>query len=295
MANENEIAILTDRVAQIMNRARVTLANSVDALNGENFGRLLDSRMADIQALTAAAGPVQEAEFEAEAQRRFADRTQDPRDAEDAREARTDVLRPFANAQQEGQDFVRRINAAQEQLAGFRQDLRRSAEHLGEALNHVDTLKTFPESRALADELRTRVNHLGTLTVNADKGLQAAGNNLDNAKGAAQQFGRTEMEVDKYRLSNAIRETGASLQGDVTKSRDGLGTVRKDLAAAMPEVHESAEYSHKQAELADAVRAGLNPTPREAQTGDLATESGDGAQDPRLRLAQQASDINNER
>ena len=295
MANEKDIAILTDRVAQTMNRARVTLGNSVDALNSENFGRILMGRMEDVRSLSAASGLVQEAEFEAEVQRRLADRTRDPRDAEKADEARGDVLRPFGHAQEEGRDFVRRIAAAQEELAEFRHDLHVSGAALDQALKDVDTLETFPESRDSADELRTRVDHLRTLTVNADQGLQAAGNHLENAKGAAQQFGRTEMEVDRYRLSDAIRETGAALHGDVTKTREGLGKLRDDLAAEMPRAQESAGYGYKQAELADAMRAGMNPPPGATQTGDLTTESGNGAQDPRLRTAQRASDTSQER
>ncbi|TCC23407.1 hypothetical protein [Kribbella speibonae] len=294
MANENDIAILTDRVAQAMQRARVTLDNSVDALSDENFGRLLDHRVEDIRALTDVAAPVQEAEFEAEVQRRLADRTQDPRDADNAREARSDVMRPFTNAQEEGQQFVRRVNAAQEQLAEFHHDLGVSGAGLDQALNDLDTLRTFPESRESADELRTRVNHLRDLTVNAYQGVQTASNHLENAKGAAQAFGRSDMGVDKYRLSTAIRETGAELQGDVAKTREGLGTVRNDLAAEMPEVHESAEYGYRQAELADAMRAGMNPTPRAEQTGGQETEAGNGEQDPRLRAAQQASHFSNE-
>jgi hypothetical protein len=295
MANEKEIAELTDRVAQIMNRARYTLDYSVDALSDENFGRTLDYRMQDVAALTDAAEPVQEAEFEAEVQRRLADRTQDPRDAESARKARDEVVRPFTDAQAEGQGIVRRINAAQEQLSGVRQDLQLSARQLDEALTHVAKLKTFTESRTTAYELHTRVSSLQTLTENANAGLGVADQHLENVKGAAQQFGRADTDVDRNRLSKTITQTAASLQGDLTKTGDGLGTVRKDLADAMPDVHENAEYSHKQAELADAMRAGMNPPPGDAQTGDLAAESENGVQDARLRIAQRLSGINNER
>jgi len=293
MANENEIAELTDRVAQIMNRARYTLDYSVDALSDENFGRTLDYRMQDVDALTDAAEPLQDAEFEAEVRRRLAERTQDPSDIESASEARIDVERSFSNAQEEGQGFARRTDAAQEQLADFRHDLQRSGRELDEALSHVDTLATFPESRATANELRTRVMHLRTLTENADEGLQTANNHLEDAKDAAVRFGRAGMSVDRNELSKAITKTGESLRGGVKETGDGLGTVRKDLADAMPGVHQDADYSHKQAELADAMRAGMNPPAGHAQTGDLATESGDGAQD--AWLAQRLSDGNQER
>ncbi|MET9275820.1 hypothetical protein [Kribbella sp. NPDC003557] len=296
MANENDIAILTDRVAQTMRRARIVLENSADALSGENFGRLLQARMEDVRSLSGAAERVQEAEFEAEVQRRMADRTQDPRDAESAREARGDVLRPFGYAQEEGQDIVRRMNAAQEQLAEFRHDLQLSGSALDEALGDVDTLGTFPESRATAEGLRSRLHHLRTLTADADTGLRTASNHLEDAKGAAQQFGRVQMDVDRYRLSTAIRETGESLKDDVSKTQEGLGSVRDGLVAERQNVEEMAQYGHEQAELADAMRAGLNPTPAAAQTGDRTTaEPGNGAQDPRLRLAHQASDTSHER
>src|SRR5262245_41583918 len=125
MANENDIAILTDRVAQTMTRARIALATVADSLSEQNFGRVLESRMADIQAMSDRVGPVQDAEFEAEAQRRFAERTGEPRDAEDLRDARNDVQRQFGYARDEGTDFARRIGRTQEQLADIRDDLGR--------------------------------------------------------------------------------------------------------------------------------------------------------------------------
>ncbi|MEV0791857.1 hypothetical protein [Kribbella sp. NPDC050459] len=296
MANENDIAILTDRIAQAMRRARIVLESSADALSNENFGRLLQARMEDVRSLSGAAERVQEAEFEAEVQRRMADRTQDPRDAESAREARDDVLRPFGHAQEEGQDVVRRIDAAQEQLAEFRHDLELSGSALDDALGDVGRLGTFPESRATAEGLRPRLHHLRTLTANADTGLRTASNHLEDAKGAAQQLGRVQADVDRYRLSTAIRETGESLKGDVSKTEQGLGTVRDGLVAERQNVDDMAKYGHEQAELADAMRAGMNPTPAAAQTGDRAApEPGNGAQDPHLRLAQQTSETSHER
>ncbi|HEY3508201.1 hypothetical protein [Kribbella sp. NPDC051137] len=300
MANENDIALLTDRVRQTMTRARVTLAYAADALSEENFGQALESRIEDVRAMSAVER-LEDAEFDAEAQRRFAGRTGDPRDAEDLLDARRDVLREFRGAQEQGQYVARRIGAAQAQLEAIRDDLETSAAGLDEALRDVDKLESFPEFGDKAKHLRTRVTAMRTHTAAACRGLQTAEGQLADAQAAAQAFGRVEREVadvDRHNLSSTVTRVSTSVTADVEQARADLAPVREGIVSKTRDIEGLEKDAYQEAELADAVRAGTNPTPAGAQTGERAgaAESGNGIQDLlHTRSAHQPQDTGRDR
>lgn len=301
MANENDIAILTDRVRQAMTRARMTLGEAADALSEQQFGQMLETRMEDVRSMSAGVERIQDAEFDAEAQRRLAERTGEPRDAEDLKDARNDVLHRFRGAQEQGQYVAQRIGSAQVHLAEIRDDLGRSGAGLDDALRDVDRLETFPEFGDKATSLRTRVTAMRAHTAAAYRGLQTADEHLGAAQAAAGQFGRLERDVedvDRYRLSSTVTATETSVTSEVQQTREGLTPVRESLAAERENIESLERDAYREAELADAIRAGTNPTPAGAQTGERADtpQSGSGIRDLlNTRLTQQASDTGRDR
>lgn len=304
MANENDIAILTDRVAQAMHMARQRLDMVAESLQDKNYGRLLDNRLEDIDQLRGVGSRVRDAEFEAEAQGRLAQRTQDPGDVARWQDADDQVRRSFNSAAQDAGDLGSRIGRAQNELEEFHDELGRSSAFLDQALRDIDTLEQFPEYGAeAADELRTRVTHLKDLTTQTDTGLKAAYDQLGNARTTAYQLEQTSLQVGDGAHSAAIQDASTSLTVDMNRTRDGLTNVREGIDARMYNVNEMAQYgadeANRTAELANAMRAGTNPTPRDQQTGDRAADqesgSSGGVQDPRLRFMRGAPDTSQER
>ncbi|MGZ0147254.1 hypothetical protein ACXJJ3_09295 [Kribbella sp. WER1] len=292
MANERDIAVLTDRVAQAMSRARATLDSVADSLQDKNYGRLLQNRLEDIDTLNAGGARVQQAEFEADAQGRLASRTQDRGDMERWNDADSQVRRSFNSAQQDAGHLMSRIGAAQRELNEFHRDLTTSSAHLDQALRDVDTLEQFPEyGRSETSEgLRGRLTQLKNVTTRADEGLKTAFDRLDHARTTAGQLERSSLEVGDGRHSSAIRDAGTSLTSDVRGARDGLSETRERIDANMADVHGMAQYgideANRAAELENAVRAATNPTTEAEQTGDHAAQQPNGAQDPRIRFMQ---------
>jgi ABC-type transporter Mla subunit MlaD len=290
MANETDIAILTDRVAQAMYRARGTLDSVADSLQDKNYGRLLDNRLEDIAQLRSGADRVREAEFEAGAQGRLAAQTQDRGDVLRWQEADDQVRRSFNYAAQDAGDLGSRIGRAQGELEELHDDLSRSSAFLDQALKDVDTLQQFPEyGTEAADQLRTRVTNLKNLTNQTDAGLKTAYDQLGNARATAFQLERTTMQVGDNAHSTAIRDASTSLTADVNRTRDGLTDVRQGIDAKMHDVNAMAQYgvdeANRAAELENAVRAGTNPTTAAEQAG-ADPSAGNGVQDPRLRFMQ---------
>ncbi|WP_427895485.1 hypothetical protein ACQHIV_17220 [Kribbella sp. GL6] len=292
MANERDIATLTDRVAQAMSRARATLDRVADDLQDRNYGRLLDRRLEDVGTLRADGGRVQQAEAEAEAQGRIASRTQDRGDMTRWQEADDQVKRSFGTAQQDAGDLGSRIGAAQRELTVFHEDLAGSSAGLDQALRDVDTLEQFPEyGRSETSEgLRARLTHLKNLTTQTDAGLKTAYDRLDTARQTAFRFEQTSLQVGGGQHSAAVRDVGNSLTADIGGAREGLVDVREGIDRRMVDVNGAAQYgideANRTAELANAVRAGTNPTTEAEQAGDQAAQQPDGAQDPRIRFMQ---------
>ncbi|WP_350277475.1 hypothetical protein [Kribbella sp. HUAS MG21] len=304
MASAQDIPFLTDRVAEAMNRARATLDMVADSLQDRNYGRLLDNRLEDIAQLQSGAGRVREAEYEAEVQGRLASASRDPGDVARWQDADDRVRLSFNSAAQDAGDLASRIGRAQNELEEFHDDLGRSSAFLDQALRDVDELGNTPEYGAeAAAELRTRVTHLRDLTAQADTGLKTAYDQLGNARTTAIQLEQAQLQVGGGVHSAAIQDASTSLTVDVNRTRDGLTGVREGIDRQMHNVNESAQYSideaNRTAELAHAMRAGTNPTPRSEQVGerpaDQESGSNGGIQDPRLRLMRGAPDTSQER
>ncbi|MEU8226076.1 hypothetical protein [Kribbella sp. NPDC048915] len=307
MANERDIAILTDQIAQAMNRARATLDNVAHSLSGPEFDRLLVRRLEDVESLDVGARRVEMAEQEAAETGRVAQGSEDRYSMERWSDADTQVRRSFGSAQADAGDLASRIGAAQRELTEFHDDLGRSTAYLDQALRDVDALEQFPEyGRSEASEgLRDRLQHLRGLTTGADAGLKVAFDRLDSARRTASEFEMQTHAVGEGRHSAAVRDTSNALRQDLQGTRAGIADVREGIDARMYDVHASAQYgvdeAIRMAELANAVRAGTNPTQHTEQTGDRAADQqagsngGNGVQDPRLRLMRGAPETTQER
>jgi hypothetical protein len=283
MANERDIAILTDQIAQTMNRARITLDHVADSLSDGNFDRVMSYRLQEAEAFQyEGANRVRQAEMEG-----------DPEFENYA----------FRSAQTQADELSSDLRRAQGQLGEFRDDLGHTAALLQGAMRDVDTLEQFPEyDKEAASVLRNRLQHLHGLTVNADEGLRFAGDRLESARQAADQFWQQDRPQGYGQARVAIEQTGEAVYQDVRGSRRGLAEVREDIDASMYDVHASTQYgfdeARRAAETEHAMRVGLNPTKPSEQAGDRGADQqtpSTGVQDPRLRLMRGAPETTQER
>jgi hypothetical protein len=281
MVDADDVAILTGRVAQAMQRARSSLDGVAQSLSGYEFDKVLQRRLEEVESFGAGVGRVQQAEYDAEQQGRIASQSQDHYVMERWNDADLQVRRSFGYAQGEAGNLASGIGAAQRQLMEYRDDLAGTAASLDQALKDVDVLERFPEY-GQADELRGRLTNLRALTTSADAGLGDAFDRLENARSTAARFERAEQfEVGHGRHSEAVRDTTSRLRAGMNWTRDEVSNVRESIDAKMSDVHAMAEYgvseATKAADLANAVRAGSNPTQRAVAkpTEHTATQSAD--------------------
>lgn len=288
MANEAEIAGRTDLIAKAMLETHSTMR---DVLNGlgevdQTIGRHLE----DVQRLAGSAANVRGAEQSAERIGQVA-RTQDPRAMDQWNDADMRVRHTFGASQVAAGELSSRIGGGQRDLEQLRDRLAYSSGRLDQALQHLDALDQLPEYRGSKQStgLRDRLNQLKINTARADGGVRATVDRLGEARRSALAFETSPVQIGDSRHSKAVEATSESLRSTVTGARTRLRSTGTDIYEEGGQVGEAIRFGITQAnegrgaqqaaELANAMRAGSNPTLPSAQN----TSSGQGAQDPRHR------------
>lgn len=296
MANEAEIAGRTDLIAKAMLETDRTMR---DVLNGlgevdRRIGRHLD----DVHLLAGSAESVRGAEFSAEQVGEVAQRTGEHRDMEQWNDADMQVRRAFGRSQAGAGELSSRIGSGQRELEELREKLAHSSGRLDDALKHLDALDQLPEYAGSEQStgLRNRLDQLKMVTARADGGIRATVDRLDDARRSAAAFETSQVQIGASRHSNAVRSTSESLRATVTGARDRLRSTGTDIYEDRGQVVEASRYGVSEAnrgralqhdaELADALRAGSNPT----RPSDQHRTDGHGEQDARHRAEGQSRD-----
>ncbi|MEU4393150.1 hypothetical protein [Kribbella sp. NPDC023855] len=252
MADEEQVAWLTDQIANSLTKAQVTMKAVADSTH--EFDRVMGRRLEDVRTLPDTASRVRRAEGEGRVARNGDERDQADR-----------VVRGgFRSAQETAGQLAGRLGDAQRELGELREDIERSSKMLAGGTKALDELESLPGRKTPETEnLRSRLE-------NFRRGVDAAATNLDQAMGRLQTARRTatEFEVrpmaidDSGRVSGAIEATSSDLKTEVKAARAGLEGLTRQVDNDQPNAHKAAAQS---VELANAARAGLNPTQPSAQ------------------------------
>jgi hypothetical protein len=297
MANEAEIAGRTKLIADAMFKANTTLRNVLNGLGQAD--RTIGAHLTDLQKLARTEGDVRHAEETAEWWGQNARASQDPDHMEQWNNADMHTRTVFNRTQVAAGELSSRIGDGQRVLAELGDNLDLSAGRLNQAREHLEMLNKLPEYAGSdqAAGLQVRIEHLQRATARAGAGIESTIESLEGARRSALQFESRSEQPGEFRHSQAVRSTSESARTDVNEARDTLRTTGNEIYEQRNNSGQAAQFggkaftSNQEAqELADAMRAGTNPPAQGAQGGERAPEqqagddSGNGVQDPRLRL-----------
>lgn len=275
MANEAEIAGRTDLIAKAMIETNRTMRDVLNDLGEADKG--IGRHLEDVQRLAGSAGNVRAAEHAAEQIGAVAQRTRDPQTMDQWSDADMRVRRTFGTSQVAAGELSSRIGSSQRGLEEIRERLAQSRGRLDQAMKHLDALDQLPEYAGSQQStgLRARLDQLKVVTARADAGVRETMEGLGGARRSAAAFENSQVQIGESRHSKAVEQTSESLRTTVTQARTRLRDTGNTIYDERTQVGEAAQYAINQAnesqatqrdpDLADALRAGSNPTPQAAQ------------------------------
>ncbi|RZU12532.1 hypothetical protein EV645_5804 [Kribbella rubisoli] len=276
MANEAEYAHYTGQIATAVIEAHATLRSVTYALGDDQIGRMLDSRSEDlatlrrgVDGLAAAEQTVQRAEGAAVAQ------------------AEAGLVHTLAAYQGDVEAQSARIGTVQRELGEQRtgtnqQDrhcLQASSQAIESALKNLERIEHLPD-RATTDvaKLRSGVEYLKKVVDDVDSRVERMTEQLSGGRQAAYRFHTAtprelQPSADLGRTIGRMEDSIADTRDHARRLHDALGKNSegfKAVAEFSVEVANGAlaekQHADQEAEqLADAVRAGVNPTARADQ------------------------------
>ncbi|TDW23806.1 hypothetical protein [Kribbella kalugense] len=273
MANEAEFAHYTDEIAKAVTEVHATLSSVTYELGDAEIGRMLGSRSDDlgtlrrgVDGLFAAEQAVQRAEGAA------------------VKPAKASLAHTFAAYQGDIQQQSASIGSVQQVLDAQRNGttpedrrcLRAGAQALQGALKNLETIEHMPD-RATDDvaQLRQGVEFLKTVVDAVDERVEQMVGQLSNGRQAAYNFQPSAPGVDDAQPSAKLNRTIGQMRDSLDETRDYARRLHTDLSGSSADFAKVAEHAvnvsngalaeHRHAtkeaeQLADAVRAGVNPT-----------------------------------
>ncbi|MEU4608357.1 hypothetical protein AB0F43_35680 [Kribbella sp. NPDC023972] len=198
---------------------------------------------------------------------------------------------PLENAQSYADQVFRRLGGAQEEVNDAVRRLDQSAQAIGTARSALQELEQltpgaegsgqeeWPKDVPTVAELRERVELFDEALTAATEGAEDAGWRLGKARDSLRTLLTSGTYIDdRQQTAQMIAEAGSNVGRETRAAHDeikGLGqpfyNADQDSAAALSGA----------SDLHNAVRAGLNPTPRSQQTTPGAT-----VEDPRVAWSQ---------
>jgi hypothetical protein len=272
MADEAQVARLTDQIANSLTKAQSTMKAVADATH--EFDRVMGRRLEDVRTLPDTAIRVRRAEGEGRVARTGAEREDSDRL----------VRGGFRSAQVTAGQLVGQLGGAQRELGKLREEIARSSKMLEGGTKALDELERLPGRKTPETEnLRSRLDNFTRGVDAAGTGLGQAVARLETARRTAATFEVRPMAIDDSgRVSRAIETTSSDLKTEVKAARAGLEGLTKQVDNDQPNAHQAAA---KSVELANAARAGLNPTQPSAQRAT----AGNAEQDLRHREGLQSA------
>lgn len=221
MADEAQIAQLTDQIANAMVTARTRLQDVASALDAVHVPQKLGRRLEDVEDLDRYGDRLREREAESNA-------AVGPSATRDANEL---LKGSFRGARETSGDLATAIRKTTSELEAHGAALRDAAQGLDDGLKDVDALeKLSGADTATTDKLREGLNGLKSAAENARKGLGMATGRLGTAADAARHLENVSLPVDNRRRHSAeIDSTATTVRTQVRNARAGLGRLRDDM------------------------------------------------------------------
>jgi predicted nucleic acid-binding Zn-ribbon protein len=186
-----------------------------------------------------------------------------------AEDVAVEVRRQFGNAQELAGDVDRRLRAGASGLQNTQDHLEQSARAIAAGRQFVGELEQLPgQQNARVAQLRDRLANLDRAVRGAMEGVDRTGAQLTAARRNLEPVleGRAYTD-DPARTAAVVNEAGSTVDQDVLNARNSIRGLREDFDTTRPDVNAAARDSD---ELATAIRAGTNPTPRAQQTASAA-------------------------
>lgn len=260
MANEDQVAYWTDKIANAMMKARGNLEAVVSATGEPSFDRMLARRLEDLETLRAGADRVRAAEVAARSVENDENSTDDQR-----YDAGLEVRKALWGAQQTAGVLMERIRESASDIGGLGELLNESSEAIDTGIEHLGKLQALPgHTNSDTMLLRVRLNNLSNAVTMAQGTLDRAMTRLDSARITAARFEVSASDLDGNEpRSVVVDRTGSQLETDVSVAREGLKGLNGQVSIAAPGAHEATQQS---VDLANAaIAAARNPTPESAQ------------------------------
>lgn len=309
MANEAEFAHYTDQIAKAVTEVHATLRSVTFELGDADIGRMLTSRSDDlgtlrrgVDGLFAAEQAVQRAEGAA------------------VKPAQESLAHTYTAYQGDVQQQSASIGSVQRVLDAQRigtspedrRCLQAGAQALDGALKNLETIERMPD-RATDDvaQLRQGVEFLKTVVDAVDDRVEQMVGELSNGRQAAYNFQPSAPGVDDAQPSAKLNRTIGQMRDSLDGTRDYARRLHTDLSRSSADFGKVAEHAvnvangalaeHQHAtkeaeQLADAVRAGVNPTlqadqqPVVSQAQSDLSRRLDGRVDPRIAYSMGAQE-----
>lgn len=276
MANEAEFAHYTDQIAKAVIEVHATLRSVTYELGDEQIGRMLGSRSEDLATLRPGVDGLAAAELTVQ---RAEGAAVDP--------ARANLVHTLATYQGDVEAQSARMGGVQRALGEQRtgtspQDrhcLQAGSQALESALRDLDRIEQMP-GRATADvaKLRSGVEYLKNVVDVVDSRVEQMTAQLSEGRQAAYKFhtaAPAELQPSADlgrtigRMQDSIadtRDNAQRLHADLAKSSEGFQSVAEFSVGVANGAHAEQQHAAQEAEqLADAMRAGVNPTARADQ------------------------------
>lgn len=176
-----------------------------------------------------------------------------------------EVHRQFRSAQELAGDVDRRLQAGTGGLRDAQGHLEQSARAIAAGRQFVGELEQLPgQQNERTGQLRERLANLDRAVQEAMEGVDRTGSRLTAARRNLEPVleGRPYTD-DPARTAAVVNEATSGVDQDVLTARNSIRTLREDFDTTKPDVTAAARDSD---ELATAIRAGTNPTPRAQQT-----------------------------
>ncbi|MER7245080.1 hypothetical protein [Kribbella sp. NPDC000426] len=276
MANEAEYAHYTNQIATAVTEVHTTLRSVTYELGDDQVGRTLELRSQDLATLRPGVDGLAAAEHKAQV-------------AEGAAKAPAgeNLVRTFAVYQGDVEQQSAHLGRVQRQLGGLstgttpddRHCLQAGSQALEGALRDLERIEQMPD-RSTDDvaKLKSGVEFLKTVVDDVGKRVEAMTAELSNGRQAAYRF-HTAVPGD-VQPSDELRRTIGRMDDSIARTGDHAQRVHTALARNSAGFDAVAQFSvdvangalaaqqqadKEAAQLADAVRAGVNPTARADQ------------------------------
>jgi ABC-type transporter Mla subunit MlaD len=183
---------------------------------------------------------------------------------------KADDIRESANAEEMGPHFrnaivgadtlradLQKVSGAIEEVVDQLHKGQTAVKVGSEALDELGKMSELSEDhQAAAGQLRKSLTGFGEAMQEAGKSLTMAQERVEAARGKLENLQYASLDTDRGQAADTVKDAHTGVNADATAVRDGLQELGRELNESEPDLDKAVK---KGVELANAVRAGMNP------------------------------------